>query len=244
MPFQVIVAKDGHNARDVTLSGRYMPIVLLTKRVRDSLRQNATLREPFLNLLHHMYKALNAEPKLDKAQSRRPDDDDICYFFTHRFPNVQLITSEGGAGFNTNVGVNAACDRNIQIACRLAKCLKLSTKAAPYKKRIHPSQIIATYIAVLLHELAHCLLVWWSRGNCHTPDLGPLLRESGCFIEEAFLGGVLEGWWAKNREGQFKYLRKIVIETRSGRFLELDHISATVFYKRFNASTIFCSACR
>lgn len=127
MPFQVIVAKDGHNARDVTLSGRYMPIVLLTKRVRDSLRQNATLREPFLNLLHHMYKALNAEPKLDKAQSRRPDDDDICYFFTHRFPNVQLITSEGGAGFNTNVGVNAACDRNIQIAYRLAKCLKPST---------------------------------------------------------------------------------------------------------------------
>lgn len=191
-----------------------------------------------------MYQALNAEPKLDKAKSRRPDDDDICYFFTHRFPNVQLITSEGGAGFelgNANVGVNAACDHNIQIAYRLAKCLKPSTKAAPYKKRIHPSQIIATYIAVLLHELAHCLLVWWSRGNCHTPDLGPLLRESGCFIEEAFLGGVLEGWWAKNREGQFKYLRKIVIETRSGRFLELDHISATLFYNRFNTSTIFVS---
>jgi hypothetical protein len=94
-------------------------------------------------------------------------------------------------------------------------------KAAPYKKRFDPSQIIATYIAVLLHELAHCLLVWWSRGNCRTPDLGPLLRESGCFIEEAFLGGVLEGWWDKNREGQFKYLRSLVIETPSGRFLEL-----------------------
>lgn len=94
-------------------------------------------------------------------------------------------------------------------------------KTRPYNKRIDASQIIATYIVVLLHELAHRILVWWSRGNCHTPDLGPLLGESGRFIEEAFLGGVLEGWWDKDREGQFKYLRDLVIETRSGRLLEL-----------------------
>jgi hypothetical protein len=71
-------------------------------------------------------------------------------------------------------------------------------KAAPYKKQFDPTQIITTYIAILLHEPAHHLLVWWSQWNCHTPDLGPLLRESGYFIKEALLGGVLKGWWAKN----------------------------------------------
>ena len=129
MPFQLSVAKDGHTPRDVTLSGRYMPIVLLTRTVRDSLRQNATLRQPFANLLHYVYEDANAKVKLDKARSRRPDDGDIRYFFKHRFPNVRLITHEGSAGFqwgNTNVGVNAGRDDNIQIAYPLAKCLKLS----------------------------------------------------------------------------------------------------------------------
>ncbi|EDR13881.1 uncharacterized protein LACBIDRAFT_321528 [Laccaria bicolor S238N-H82] len=167
MPFHLILAKDGRYEEDVTLSGRYMPIVMLTQT-----------------------KNPNAKAKLEEARCRRPDDADIRYFFRHRFPNVRLV---GGAS-HTNVGDHAACDDNVQIAYRLARCLTLSAKAKSYNKQIDPSQIIASYIAVLLHELAHCLLVWWSRGDCRTPDFGPLLRESGEFVEEAFLGGVLEGW--------------------------------------------------
>ena len=51
----------------------------------------AALREPFLNLLHHMYQNPNTKAKLNKAQPRHPNDDDICYFFMHCFLNVWLI---------------------------------------------------------------------------------------------------------------------------------------------------------
>lgn len=240
MPFRLIVAINGLDEEDVTLSGRYMPIVMLTKTVREALCEHAGLRQPFLDLLHHVYKNSNVKATLEEVRYRHPDDEDIRYFFRWRFPNIRLVTSKGGAEFEwgyTNVGVDAACDDNVQIAYQLAECLMLSAKSAPYRQRIDASQIIASYIAVLLHELAHRLLVWWSRGNCRTPDLGPLLRESGRFIEEAFLGGVLEGWWAKDKGGDFQHLRKVIIRTRSGRFLELDEYSATAFYKRFNTST-------
>ena len=86
------------------------------------------------------------------------------------------------------------------------------------------------YIIVLLHELGHRLLVWWSRGDCHTPDLGPILQESGCFIEKAFLGGIMEGWWDKNRVGEFKHLQEIVIQTQPGCFLELSKSTQYLYH--------------
>jgi hypothetical protein len=72
------------------------------------------------------------------------------------------------------------------------------------------------FITVLLHKVAHRIVVWWSQGTCSTPQEAPVLGEAGEFIERLFLGGVLEGWWKSGHAGEFAYLEEVVIETEVG----------------------------
>ena len=71
-----------------------------------------------------------------------------------------------------------------------------------------------------LHELAHQIVVWWSRGNCGAPQMlivGPKAREAREYVGTQFFGGVLEGWWDSGSVGDFQRLRSIVVEAPDGR---------------------------
>ena len=52
------------------------------------------------------------------------------------------------------------------------------------------SRLWFMFIAVFLHELGHSSLVWYGMGACDSPQLGGIERESGEYIEKAFLGAI------------------------------------------------------
>jgi hypothetical protein len=45
-------------------------------------------------------------------------------------------------------------------------------------------------IAVILHEFAHSLLVWYAGGACDSPRIGGIGGEGGNFVEKTLFGGI------------------------------------------------------
>jgi len=72
------------------------------------------------------------------------------------------------------------------------------------------------FVAVLLREVTHHIVVWWSQGSCNTPQAAPFLGEAGEFVERMFFGCVSEGWWKAGKAGAFKHLKDIAISTDDG----------------------------
>jgi hypothetical protein len=77
------------------------------------------------------------------------------------------------------------------------------------------NQLCVLFLAILLHELAHRILVWWSEGLCETPEHNPFFEEAGRFIEREFFGGVCEALW-KPGKGAFRYLLGLALQPLDG----------------------------
>ena len=46
------------------------------------------------------------------------------------------------------------------------------------------------FTAVLLHELGHSALVWYSKGSSNSPKLGGIEEDAGDYYEKVVFGGV------------------------------------------------------
>jgi hypothetical protein len=66
---------------------------------------------------------------------------------------------------------------------------------------------------ILIHEVAHHIMVWWTQGWCQTPFFHPVCAEVGNFLEEKFIGGggVIGIWWTLEKAGDFKHLQAISV---------------------------------
>ena len=51
-------------------------------------------------------------------------------------------------------------------------------------------ELSVLFIAVFLHELAHCSLVWYGKGCCNSPKLGGIEEEAGEYLEKTIFGGI------------------------------------------------------
>ena len=69
------------------------------------------------------------------------------------------------------------------------------SKRKPQTNDYGTAKLKALLASIILHELAHRILIWWSRGYCDTPECQPYSAQAGCYIEKCFFGGVVEGQW-------------------------------------------------
>ena len=82
---------------------------------------------------------------------------------------------------------------------------------------------------VVLHEIGHRVMVWWTRGWCRKPDFSPVYAEAGTFIEQRFIGNDVAGWSKSKVIGDFKNLKciGIVYEGQSKLFGKFDNVTVS-----------------
>ena len=57
--------------------------------------------------------------------------------------------------------------------------------------------------SVIAHEAIHRLLVWWSKGECHTPEIDGIEKESGSYVEMTWYGGITVAEFPEDKRGVF-----------------------------------------
>jgi hypothetical protein len=66
--------------------------------------------------------------------------------------------------------------------------------------------------SVITHEALHCLIVWWGKGECHTPKIDGIEKESGSFVERAWYGGITVAEFPKDKRGEFTEMLSVGVE--------------------------------
>lgn len=94
---------------------------------------------------------------------------------------------EGVSWGETWSGRREAEKEKIVINCQL---VQLWLQAVNTPMAVGLSRLWFMFIAVFLHELGHSSLVWYGKGACDSPQLGSIERDSGEYIEKAFLGAI------------------------------------------------------
>ena len=51
-------------------------------------------------------------------------------------------------------------------------------------------ELSVLFTTVFLYELAHCAVVWYSRGCCNSPKLAGIEEEAGEYYEKTIFGGI------------------------------------------------------
>ena len=62
---------------------------------------------------------------------------------------------------------------------------------------------------VIAHEALHHLVVWWSKGECDSPDINGIAKESGSYIERVWYGGVTVAEFPKDKKGVFNEMLSV-----------------------------------
>ncbi|KAF5385903.1 hypothetical protein D9615_002397 [Tricholomella constricta] len=216
-------------ATNVTNDPEYAKIVSVIDRVRQALCNESAFRKPFHEVLLNLYTSPSMSAKIPKIHPVPPTPQDVLDFFTSSWPEVRLMPyikteTEYVWGY-THVGPQASNDSGIHISFPLVQFWSnMATSQNPTKFTVNIAASI--FVTVLLYELSHCLIVWWSEGTCCTPKDLPILGESGEFIERELLGGVLEGWWQKDHVGTFSHLEQVAFEAAPGKLYVLDNACA------------------
>lgn len=121
-------------------------------------------------------------------------------------------------------------------------CFQLSEEHTP--PAIEAPQLGLMFTGILLRELAQIMLAWCSEGEYDTPSMKPTSSESGNYVEEAFFGGVIGGWWKRKEVGNFAKLFKIIIAYRKGvRSTGTWEIGTPVFAILILASNLMLKIC-
>jgi hypothetical protein len=146
--------------------------------------------------------------KFQNIRNYPPTDNDVVDFLTNSFPDLYMapgnIGPEDVSWHETWSGQGEADKEKIAINCRLVQLwlqavstvdvqciiLIISLSQASTPMVVGPSRLQLMFIAVFLHELGHSSLVWYSMGACDSWQLGSIERESGEYIEKAFLGAI------------------------------------------------------
>ena len=217
---------------EITSHQRYKKLLHLVDDARRALLINANLRQPYVELLHSLYKTdSGACHKINRIRPTKPEDKDILQHIENHFPAVVLAepppSNESFTWGFTWVGIDSVNDKKIYLNGDLVnfwlrktvRCFPTSyflynDPSAQKKKRISSSKLNLIITSTIFHQLAHYLMLWWSQGQCCTPVMEQVLKESGNFVELRIFGGPVMGWWEKNI-GDCDGLKEIGVMTDS-----------------------------
>ncbi|THH08078.1 hypothetical protein EW146_g9110 [Bondarzewia mesenterica] len=240
MLFVSILFKGRRNAistRDVTANPRYEFIIQTTNRIREHLLKEEQLRRPFLDLFLAVHKDDSAFPdglkdstpvedqksnqsKIQEVRNKLPTDADVLDFLTNAFPDIYLVPGGLSAGEHwgyTSAGRGEVDKEYVSIIHFIVELWEQSEMG----DQAFWSRLTFIYVAVLLHEVAHSALLWYSRGACDSLQLGGINREAGYFIEKRLWGGIV----GVEVENSTMHLMDVGI-TSDGTFLFIDQAAA------------------
>lgn len=65
------------------------------------------------------------------------------------------------------------------------------------------SEMRLMFTCMVIHEVAHCVVIWWGKGQYDSLRLGEETKEAGIWIEHEIFGGLPECMWTKGLVGSF-----------------------------------------
>jgi hypothetical protein len=214
------------------------PLLELVDDLRRILISNRVFRIAFLSLLEQIYYLVvqrrRHEVRLAESgygsgtcgsysELKRPTGDSVLEFFNCHWPEIRLV-DPGDEGDYVQVS-----RRQIPMSYPLVRCwLKKVSLCGLYFLELlftvlqikdeNPTdgngsaeKLALLLKSVILHELGHIIVSWWSEDTCVTPGAPPFFGEPGDYIEGLFFGGMLEGWWVPGTVGRFEELREVGI---------------------------------
>ncbi|THH03105.1 hypothetical protein EW146_g10507 [Bondarzewia mesenterica] len=230
--------RDAIGTMNITAAPRYEFVIQTANQIRERLLKEEQLRQPFLDLFLAVHKDDSAFPdslkhftlvedqisnraKIEQVRKNLPTDRDVLDFLTNAFPDIYLVpgylaTEEADWGF-TSAGRGEADKEYVSILYLIIEQWEQSGQG----NEALWSRLVFVFMAVLLHEVAHSALLWYSRGACNSPQLGGIDEEAGCFIEKRLWGGISGAEFEDSTE----HLVHVGI-TKDEKFLFIDKASA------------------
>ncbi|THH20064.1 hypothetical protein EW146_g1231 [Bondarzewia mesenterica] len=187
--------RDAIGTMNITAAPRYEFVIQTANQIRERLLKEEQLRQPFLDLFLAVHKDDSAFPdslkhftpvedqisnraKIEQVRKNLPTDRDVLDFLTNAFPDIYLVP-----------GYLAAEGADKEYVSILYLIIEQWEQSGQGNEALW-SRLVFVFMAVLLHEVAHSALLWYSRGACNSPQLGGIDGEAGCFIEKRLWGGI------------------------------------------------------